>query len=158
MTGCVLEDSIRRVQPTAFEEHRTKRSTRTFRSYQDNIYISRRNDTCTFFVCDTKAMREIKCFPGCQVFFYCWPYFNLGSIRKQVLDNCCTLTSFGNIEKSFAWYPTIGYSFLPSFTTFALPYDHIKSIIAQVQRLARTLYTVTDNGNNLIFQYFTRFF
>ena len=131
-TCCILEDSKRRIQPTTFEEHSTKRRTRPLGSYKNYIYISRRNNTCAFFVSNTETVREVKCFTRSQIFLHSRPYFDLSCIREQVLNNGSTLACFVNIKQCLARYPTVSNCFFPGFATFTLSYDYIKPIVTQI--------------------------
>lgn len=54
-------------------------------------------------------------------------------------------------------YPAVGYGFIPGFTSPALTYDYVETVVFQVQGLTGTLYTVSYNSNGFVFQYLERF-
>lgn len=60
---------------------------------------------------------------------------------------------FFDVEQGFAGYPAVGYGFIPGFTSPALTYDYVETVVFQVQGLTGTLYTVSYNSNGFVFQY-----
>ena len=47
--------------------------------------------------------------------------------------------------------PTVGDGFVPGLGVLALTNDDVETVVAQVQRLARALYPVADDGDRFVF-------
>src|SRR5690606_24013599 len=91
------------------------------------------------------------------VFFNSWPQSNLSGIRKKKLKNGTSLTGLLQFKKRLTGNPSISYRLVPSFGVFSLTYNDVEPIIFKVKRLARSLYSVTQNGNHFILQCFLGF-
>ena len=156
-TRCILEDCVAGVQATSLQEHTAQWSARTFRSDQDHVYISRRDDVGTFLVSDSETVGEIQRLARSQVFLDARPAFDLSGVGKQDLYDGCFFASFFDTEQCFARHPTVGNSLVVRLAR-TLSYDHIETVVTQVQTLSRTLNTVTDHCDYFIFQHFSCFF
>ena len=106
---------------------------------------------------NSKAMREVKSFSRSQVRFDRRPYRHYGCIRQQAHNDSTFLTSLLNAKQCFTRHPSVSNCLLISLTR-TLSNDYIETIIAQIARLSRSLYTITDHCNCFIFQNFTCFF
>ena len=96
-------------------------------------------------------MREIQGLARGQVLLHHRPNLDLGGVGYQELDNGTPLASLFNLEQVFAGNPAVCHGFVEGLA-LALAYDHVESVVFQVEGLARTLDTIADNGDNLIFQ------
>ena len=66
------------------------------------------------------------------------------------------LGSLLNAEEGLARHPAVGNSLVVGLT-LTLTDDDIEAVVTQVAGLSGTLHTVTDDGDDFVFQYFTRF-
>src|SRR5690606_39454537 len=97
-------------------------------------------------------MRKIQCFSWRQILLNSGPQSDLSGIRKEKLKNGAFFTGFFYFKKGLAGNPAIGNSLVPSLGVFPLTYDDIKSVILKVECLARSLYSVMQDGSQLILQ------
>ena len=152
----VLVNGIRAVQTATLAEHRAQRGTRTLRSHHDNIDILGRNNTRAVTPVDCEAVAVVQRLAGLQILLDGGPLLHLTSVRKQHAEDSTLLSSLLDREECLARYPTVSNGLVIGLA-LTLANDDVETIVAQVASLSRTLHTITDDGNNLILQYFTCF-
>ena len=91
------------------------------------------------------------------MWFYNGPCGNLPGIGEQHTDDCSALGSLLDGEERLARYPSVGHRLVESLA-LALSDNDVEAVVAQVTGLSGTLYAIADDGDGLVFQYFTCFF
>src|SRR6185295_4884135 len=81
------------------------------------------------------------------------PELFLCRIGKEILQYGSAFRRFGKWKQRFARDPAIGNSLFPTRRTLALSHDDPNAIVAQIERLSRTLYAVPEDCNGFICQY-----
>ena len=103
-------------------------------------------------------MGEIQGLARSKVLLYDRPCSDLSRIRKQEFDNRGLAACFVYLEQGFSRNPAVRYGFVPAFGIFPLTYNHIETVVPQVQGLSGSLDTVSEDRNSLVFQHFPCFF
>ena len=149
----ILIDGIARIESLALKEQTAQRRSRTLRSDHDHIHVGRRNDASTVIVGDAEAVREVECLAGRQVLLHGRPYGNLTRIRQQILNDSTAFAGLFDIEQVLSRNPTVCYGLVPRLRVLALTHNDIETVVLQVERLARSLNSVTDDGYYFILEH-----
>ncbi len=96
-------------------------------------------------------MREVEGFAGGQVFLYGRPQLDLGGVAEEVADDGASLERFFDLEEGFAGDEAVAYCFIPGLGAFPLTYYDVDAVVFLVERLARALDAVADDGDGFVF-------
>ena len=153
--GGVLEYAEAGVDARASQEVAAYVQAGAFWSNQKYVHIGRRNDFGQVFVNDRKAVAEIKGIACFQVALDLRPAEFLSGVGKQVLNDRSLLNRFFDFEQGFAGDEAVLDGAVPVLhELLGLTDDDVEAVVAQIQRLGRALYAVTDNRDNFVLQNF----
>ena len=141
LTTGILINSIRRVQATAFEEHRAQWSARTFGSHHNDVNIFRRHHARTVTPVNSETMREIQGLARSQIWLDGRPQLHLSCIGKQHANYRTLFGSFLKRKQSLSRHPAVSHSLVVCLT-LTLAYNYIKTVITQVTSLTGSLNTI----------------
>lgn len=80
------------------------------------------------------------------------PCLTLSSVREQVHNDGTPGNGLVHLEQVCAWYPAVLNGLLPRLTIFPHTNDHIQAIVAEVETLAVTLRSVSDEGKSIVLE------
>ncbi len=75
----------------------------------------------------------------------------MSRIRNEILDDGAAFGGFGQVEQGFAGHPAVFDGFLPRGAVFFRADDDVKTVVAHIERLSRTLDAITEYGDGFIF-------
>ena len=153
VAGRVLMNRKAGVDARAAEEVAANVEAGTFRSNEDYIHVFRRNDFGEIVINDRETVAEVEGVARIQIAFDLRPADFLRSIRQEVLNNGTLLNGFFDFEERFARHKAVFFRAVPVLhELFGLPHNNVEAIVAQVQRLGRTLYTIPDDRDGFFFE------
>ena len=152
LTGDIVPDGVGRVDTTTFLEQRSDGSTGTLWSNQDDIQVLWWFDVGQVLEDWGETVGEVQSLTLGQQWLDSRPCFGLSSIGQQVHDVVTLLDGIFDGEQVLAWDPTVFDGSLPRGTVLTDTDDDVQTVVSQVQTLAVTLGTVTDQGESVVLE------
>jgi hypothetical protein len=84
------------------------------------------------------------------------PGLALGSVGEQVHDDGALGDGLIDVEEVFAWHPAILLGLLPRGTVLPDTNNDVEAVVAEVEALAVTLRSVTDQREGVVLEVFLR--
>lgn len=158
LAGDVVPDGVGGVNTSALLEQGSDGSTGTLWSSQDDVDVGWWVNLGQLLEDWGETVGEVKGLAFGQERLDVGPGGRLGSVRQQVHDNGTLLDGFVDREQVLTWDPSIFDGGLPGGTVLSDTDDDVQAVISQVQTLAVTLGTVTNQGHCVVLEVLQQLF
>ncbi|KAH3660712.1 hypothetical protein OGATHE_005044 [Ogataea polymorpha] len=152
LTSNVVPDGVRRVDTSALLEKRSHSSTRTLRSSQDHVNVGWWHNVGQLLEDRRESVGEIQGLSLGEQRLDGRPGLGLSSVRKQVHDDGSLLDGLSDVKQVLTWNPSVLNGSLPRSTILSDTNDDVQTVVSQIQTLAVTLGTVTDQSKSIVLE------
>ena len=86
-----------------------------------------------------------------------WPSLTLRSVTEQVHDDGTLADGLVDVEEVLARNPSVLFCLLPASTVLSHTNNDVQAVVTEVETLAVTLRTVTDQGESVVLEVFLQY-